>query len=75
MKCESDESENQYSEQLHEIHNYMPFLSERLKLPKIEKLLTNSHDKNEYVIQIRNLKQALNHGFILNKLHRVIEFN
>ena len=75
MKGESDESENQYSEQLHEIHNYMPFLSERLKLPKIEKLLTNSYDKNEYVIHIRNLKQTLNHGFILNKLHRVIEFN
>ena len=33
------------------------------------------HDKTEYVIHIRNLKQALNHGLILNKVHRVINFN
>ena len=34
-----------------------------------------SHDKNEYVIQIRNLKQSLNHGLVLKKLRRVITFN
>ena len=33
------------------------------------------HDKNEYVIQIRNLKQSLNHGLVLKKLRRVITFN
>ena len=26
-------------------------------------------------IDIRNLKQALNHGLILRKVHRVIKFN
>ena len=31
--------------------------------------------KNEYVIHIRNLKQALDHGLILKKVHRVIKFN
>ena len=31
--------------------------------------------KTEYVIHIRNLKQALNHGLILKKVHRVIKFN
>ena len=31
--------------------------------------------KNEYVIHIRNLKQALNHGLVLKKVHRVIKFN
>ena len=31
--------------------------------------------KNECVIHIRNLKQALDHGLILKKVHRVIKFN
>ena len=37
--------------------------------------VTNLHDKTEYVIHIRNLKQALNHGLVLKKVHRVIKFN
>ena len=32
-----------------------------------EKFVANLHDKKEYVIHIRNLKQALNHGLVLNK--------
>ena len=31
------------------------------------KLVTNLHDKTEYVIHVRNLMQALNHGLILKK--------
>ena len=31
--------------------------------------------KKNYVIHINALKQALNHGLILNKVHRVIQFN
>ena len=46
-----------------------------MKIEKVEKLVTNLHDKTEYVIHIRNLKQALNHGLILKKVHRVIKFN
>ena len=34
---------------------------------KTEKLVANFHDKEEYVIHIRNLKQLLNHGLILKK--------
>ena len=45
-----------------------------MKIEKVEKLVTNLHDKTEYVIHIRNLKQALNHGLILKKVHRVIKF-
>ena len=29
----------------------------------------------EYIIQIRNLKQVLNHRLILKKVHKVIKFN
>ena len=46
-----------------------------MKLKKLEKLVTNLHDKTEYFIPIRNLKQALNHGLILKKVHGVIKFN
>ena len=42
----------------------LTFLPERKKIKKVEKLITNLHDKTEYVIQIRNLKQALNHGLV-----------
>ena len=45
------------------------------KPKKAEKLVTNLHDKTEYVIHIRNLKQALNHGLILKKVPGVIKFN
>ena len=56
------EVDAQYPEKLHELHNDLPFLSERMELRKVEKLVTNLHDKNEYVIHIGNLKQALNQG-------------
>ena len=36
-----------YPEKLHELHNDLPFLPERMKLGKIEKLVTNLHDKTE----------------------------
>ena len=65
----------QYPEKLHEIHNDLPFLPERMKTEKVEMLVTNLHDKTEYIIYIRSLKQALNHGLILKKVHRVIKFN
>ena len=46
-----------------------------MKLGKVEKLGANLHDKAEYVVHIRNVKQALNHGLDLKKVHRVIKFN
>ena len=46
-----------------------------MKIKKVEKPVANLHDKTEYVIHFRNLKQALNHGFVLKKVHRVIKFN
>ena len=60
---------------MHQLHNGLLFLLERMKLEKFEKLHTNLHDKSEDAIHIRNLKQALNHGLILKKVHTVIKFN
>ena len=46
-----------------------------MKIEKVEKLVTNIHDKTEYEIDIRNLKQAINDGLTLKKVHGVIKFN
>ena len=54
----------QYLEKLYELHNDLPLLPERMKIEKVEKLVANLHHKTEYVIHIRNLKQALNHGLV-----------
>ena len=65
----------QWPKKLHELHNDLPFFSERMKLEKFEKLVTNLYDKTEHSIHIGNLKQALNHWLILKEVHRVIKFN
>ena len=45
------------------IFHYLPFLPERMKIEKVEKFVANLRDKNEYIIHIRNLQQALYDGF------------
>ena len=50
-------------------------MSERLKVEKVERLVTNLYYKNEFVIHMRSLKQALNHGLILEKVNKIIKFN
>ena len=45
-----------------------------MTIEKVKKLFASLHDKTEYVIHIINLKQALNHGLVLKKVHRVIKF-
>ena len=53
----------------------MPFLAERIKIDKNQKLVCNLRDKKKYVVHISILKQALNHGLKLKKVHRVKELN
>ena len=43
------EADVQYPEKLHELHNDLPFLSKRTKIEKIEKLVSNLHDKEKYL--------------------------
>ena len=45
-----------------------------MKINKCSKLICTVQDKGKYVVHIRALKQALDHGLILKKVHRVIEF-
>ena len=46
----------QYPETLHELHNNLSFLPERMKIKKVEKLVTNSRDKTEYIIDMINFE-------------------
>ena len=51
------------------------FYQKEKKVNKCKKLICSIEDKEKYVVHIRALKQALNHGLILKKVHRVIKFN
>ena len=46
-----------------------------MKMKKCNILVSNLYDKKEYVVHIRALKQASNHGLIPKKVHRVTQFN
>ena len=48
-------------------------LPERTKIERIEKFAFNLHDKTEYVIHIKNLKQTLNHELV-HRFHKFIEW-
>ena len=63
-----------YSKKLHKLHSDLPFLPERMKINKVDKLICNLQNKRNYVVHIALLKQALDHGLIFKKVHRVIKF-
>ena len=63
-----------YPRKLHDSHNDLPFICERMKINGIEKLIPNLYDKKRYVIHIRALDQALKHGLVLERIHRAIKF-
>ena len=64
-----------YSKKLHDSHSDLPFLPKRMKIDKCKKLVCNLQNKKKYVVHIKSLKQALNHGLKFKKIHRIIEFN
>ena len=64
-----------YPNSLHDSHSDLPFLPYRMKINKCSKPVCKLYDKNNYVVQIRSLKQALDQGLTLKKVHRVIQFN
>ena len=64
-----------YLKELHDLHSDLPFLPKKMKIDKCKKLSCDLHNKKKYVVHIKSLKQALNHGLKLKRVHRVIEFN
>ena len=63
-----------HPKELHDSHNDLPFMCERMKINGVKKLIPNLYYKKRYVIHIRALEQALKHGLVLERIHRVIEF-
>ena len=51
-----------YPKELHENHNELPFLTERMKIGRVEKVVPNLKDRKGYVVHIKTLDQALKHG-------------
>ena len=73
-----------YPRELHDLHNDLPIMCEKIRVKGpavagaspsgVEKLVPNLHDKKKYVIHVKALKQALDHGLVLERIHRVIQF-
>ena len=51
----------EYPKNLHDLHRDLPFLPERMKINKCNKLVCNLYDKDNYLVHIRSLKEALDH--------------
>ena len=64
-----------YPKKIRMLHSDWAFLPERKKINKCIKLTCTIQNKENYVIHIRALKQAINHGLELTKVHRIIEFD
>ena len=54
-----------YPEELHDHHNDLPFMREKIRVGGVEKLIPNLYYKMKYVIHIRCLVQAVQHGLVL----------
>ena len=46
-----------------------------MTIEKVKKFVSNLHDKIEYVMHIKNLKEALNNGLVLKKVDKLIKFD
>ena len=64
----------EYPEELHDLHIDLPFLPEKMEINGHNKLVCTHNDKNKYVADIRNIKQALEHCLKLKKVHKAITF-
>ena len=63
-----------YPETLWDSHNDYPLAPEKVKVDKIDKLICSFLPKKHYVLHYKNLKQYLEEGMILKKVHRGIKF-
>ena len=64
-----------YPKELHNPHNDLPFMCERMEINEVENLVPNLRDKKNYIINIKALNQALQLGLRLDVIHQAIEFD
>ena len=57
-----------YPRELHDSHKDIPFMCEKMKFNRVQKLVPDLHNRN-YVIHIRALDQAL------SQIHRMIKLS
>ena len=65
----------EYPKDLWESHNDYPLAPEKLKVNGVEKLISHFKPHKNYVIHYRNLRQCLEMGLKITKVHRGITFN
>ena len=58
-----------YPKELHNPHNDLPFMCERMEINGVEKLVPNLRNKKNYVIHIQALNQVPQHGLRLDRIH------
>ena len=64
----------EYPKKLRMLHIDLPFLPGKMKINKCPNLVCNVTDKENYSIHIVALKQALNHGLKLIRVHSATSF-
>jgi len=65
----------EYPKKLHDLHNEYPLAPERIEINKVEKRIPNLNEKKKYVLHHKNLKQYLDLGLKIKKIHRGISFD
>ena len=63
-----------YPRNLQDYHNDLSFMCAKMKINGVEKLVPNLYYKKKYVIHVKALAQAIEHGLIIKRIHRAIEF-
>ena len=69
------EADAKYPRKLHDLHSDLPFLPKRMEIDKCKISCVIYIIIKKKVVHIKSLKQALNHGLKLKKVHRIIQFN
>ena len=64
----------EYPRSLWKSHNDYPLAPETVKIDKTQKLISSFHPKKHYVLHYKNLKQYLEEGMILKKVHHGLKF-
>ena len=65
----------EYPQNIRMLHRELLFLPERMKINKCTKLVCNTYSKDNYVIHVSALKQALNYELKLIKVYRIAQFD